>query len=554
MVDGRLPGRDTSKRLAELVAPLAGRINVVKDGTSSHSYSELSVTENWREALRLCATTCKDDDVDDVLLAILHPLQDEDAEITGRTRAVLAVLCLADEPNASDPAANEVFRQFAAQIPASEDAYFRSAEDEAAMEVASTRWASALLAELLQEFRRRRPEDRASVGRLYGEVLVRPQDQDMDSLNSLLAELVGRLSGEDEAEACAAALGVLRIFAEYEGITPEDHQLNFDSDLIGSLVSLVQRSGAVTLHAAALALQVISDVDASLTLLRFSELERNALVMRVTESSLEFPSVAALISVLGNINEMGVFGPATNALTDKNAGVRRAAASALGRLDDARAVEPLLAVLRNDSDAQVRRATVSALGELADARAVEPLLAVLQHDPDPETRRAAAWGLSTLGDLRVFELLLDMLALERLDMKRTAIFALSALGDTRAIEPLTKTLSDHDSTVRVLAMAALARFDDAEGLQLLRSELTSADRSARIRACGAIGQTATDQTEHWLLSQNLNGSAPYLDPAKKIDERRIKRAAVKLNISTADVTHTYFRVAQRYSLDWLNLE
>jgi len=60
------------------------------------------VSESWREALRLLVADCKDDDVDEVLLSILNPLQGEDEAKTGRPRAVLAALCLADEPNVSE--------------------------------------------------------------------------------------------------------------------------------------------------------------------------------------------------------------------------------------------------------------------------------------------------------------------------------------------------------------------------------------------------------------------------------------------------------------------
>ena len=123
--------------------------------------------------------------------------------------------------------------------------------------------------------------------------------------------------------------------------------------------------------------------------------------------------------------------------------VRRAAVEALGRLGDVRAVEPLLAMLR-DSDVvcaaggrrgagvgwvtygpwsrcwrrcatatwYVRRAAVEALVRLGDVRAVEPLLAMLR-DSDGDVRLAAVEALGRLGDVRAVEPLLAMLQRQR---------------------------------------------------------------------------------------------------------------------------------------------
>jgi len=67
--------------------------------------------------------------------------------------------------------------------------------------------------------------------------------------------------------------------------------------------------------------------------------------------------------------------------------VRGLAAEALGQLDDARAVEPLIAALQ-DEDAHVRRAAGQVLGGLGDP-AIEPLIAALR-DEDRYVREKAA--------------------------------------------------------------------------------------------------------------------------------------------------------------------
>lgn len=70
------------------------------------------------------------------------------------------------------------------------------------------------------------------------------------------------------------------------------------------------------------------------------------------------------------------------------------AALLLGRLYDARAVEPLLAALRSHSSA-VRRAAAHALGDIRDPRAAEALT-VLSSDGNYEVREAALEALSRL--------------------------------------------------------------------------------------------------------------------------------------------------------------
>lgn len=81
--------------------------------------------------------------------------------------------------------------------------------------------------------------------------------------------------------------------------------------------------------------------------------------------------------------------------------VRHDAAAALGEVGDPRAVEPLIACLRDPSEA-VCDVAGWALGEIGDARAVEPLIAALA-DKDPLLRSAVATALGKLGDPRAVE-------------------------------------------------------------------------------------------------------------------------------------------------------
>lgn len=132
LLDGRYPSRSKLVSLAETVANLAGSMESVKN----NGIEDMQVPESWREALRLLVADCKDDDVDDVLLAILNTLSGEDSSKTARPRSVLAALCLVDEPNVDEKNAQLILTKFASNV-AKDDGtgHVRTSLDRTAIEV-----------------------------------------------------------------------------------------------------------------------------------------------------------------------------------------------------------------------------------------------------------------------------------------------------------------------------------------------------------------------------------------------------------------------------------
>ena len=80
--------------------------------------------------------------------------------------------------------------------------------------------------------------------------------------------------------------------------------------------------------------------------------------------------------------------------SEKDSDAREAAADALGEIGDPKAVEPLIAALK-DPDDDVREAAAEALGRIGDPRAVDPLNAAL-NDPDHDVRQEAEKALARL--------------------------------------------------------------------------------------------------------------------------------------------------------------
>ncbi len=403
LIRGHFPGHDPGKSLAERVAPLAGNLVEVEtdawDGRGL-AIKELQVTEHWREALRLCVAACNDDDVDATLRAILgetisrHALASGSHDVTSdtapindgtepgasarrlmdadetRPRAILAALCLADEPNASQSVADEVFARFTAAT-GKHDGLGRDAStglDRAAKEVATSVWAEPLSLVLAAEFLRRGPEDRGSFGGLSGMVTVRSSgllpvnkaetgtSQTPASQTSWMQTQLNRLRDPDNATAVAAALAVM-IAAFEEGAV-------FILGLSEALLALTARGPAAS-HAACWALYWLCD----------GRHERKP-VWRPNADELDH--LAGLLP-----------GDSPSSLTDTETLYWLAAIAVSTRSPTC--VPGLLTLLDHEYE-RLRNVAINALGEIGDPRAVEPLTTLLNHQ-FIDTRRATLGAL-----------------------------------------------------------------------------------------------------------------------------------------------------------------
>lgn len=207
LVDGRFPDREVRKSLAEHIAPLAGRTAEVQ--LTEYGLQEISVVEAWREALRLCISMCNDDDVDPALRAILTPLSGEPSA-TARARAIQAILCLADEPNVSAQTAEEILQAFAAQVREDDglEQQVRTGVNQAAIELATTRWAGRLRTVLLDEFCRCSGSQRESPGRVVSLLAHVTAPREGTEFTAWLRTQINDWYTGSEPKALAAALSI----------------------------------------------------------------------------------------------------------------------------------------------------------------------------------------------------------------------------------------------------------------------------------------------------------------------------------------------------------
>jgi len=417
LIRGHFPGHDPARSLAERIGPLAGRIVEVETGPDWRQVKEQQVTENWREALRLCVAACNDDDVDSALRAILGVGQDSKvplptaeegwkpaplpAEET-RPRAILAAWCLADEPNASQAVAEEVFQRFAAAV-GEQDGCGRELStglDRAAMEVATSVWSEPLQLALVAEFLRRGPENRWNPGSVSGMVAVRratglwpvadTEDASSDDFRTIWMQTqLDRVRNPHDTTAVATALAVMS--AAYE------RKAKLVPGLTDVLLAMIAH-GPAAAHAACWAMGWLIDVSeggGKRAAWQPNAADLDHLVRLLPSGSTPMTDPEALrwlARIAGNVRSPA-FVPGLLALLSHETGrTCHAAINALGNIADPRAVEALLGLLTHEA-AEIRHAAINALGKIADPRAVEALLGLLTHET-AETRRAALGALA----------------------------------------------------------------------------------------------------------------------------------------------------------------
>jgi HEAT repeat protein len=183
--------------------------------------------------------------------------------------------------------------------------------------------------------------------------------------------------------------------------------------------------------------------------------------------------------------------PLIAALRDEDSSVRCEAAKALARLGDTRAIEPLIVALR-DEDSGVRREAAEALARLGDPHAIEPLIAALR-DEDSGVRCETAWVLGKLDDPRTVEPLIAALRDEDWEVRQAAAEALEAaagalenLVNSRVLQPLIDALRDEDRGVRCEVAWVLGEIGDPRTVEPLIGALRDKDRGVRRAAAEAL--------------------------------------------------------------------
>ncbi|SEH52830.1 NACHT domain-containing protein [Magnetospirillum fulvum] len=214
LVEGIFRGRDRGLSLAQTIAPLVDRAKLDENPI----YNRGEVAESWREVLRLCVTLCSSDDVDLVLNEILS-----DESIS---RVIFAVLCLSDEPYASEWCAENIIKSFVGHVDAINRRNDMLGMNSAGIALASGRWRGLLRKELLAAFFLQPGKHRSSLGGFWGECATRWENGDSDGW---VADRVTILEQGEEIDGAAAALEIM--YAAYRG------KISATKSLVAALIS-----------------------------------------------------------------------------------------------------------------------------------------------------------------------------------------------------------------------------------------------------------------------------------------------------------------------------
>ncbi len=406
LLEGRFPGQRPLTTLAERVRPLAEQVREYFG-----CGIELLVTQNWSEPLRLCVASCSDDDVGRVVWAILKPTRAEEA----RPRAILALLCLADQPNVPRAIAEEVLRTFAQQV-REEDGYqwFGGTEaHRAAIECVGSTWAEPLRTLLVDEFIRRDSGDRSGLQALASKFSAANTPRDQDERRDWITHQTATLKSPLQEEAVGAALAI-------SDAASHGNDFEIVPGLIDHLFALIGRS-APAAHAASLALSSL--------LWRFlfdlapSPAQLSTLMSYITDPRSDSSAVQELIFPVSCFRPPGAEAACVALLKHLSPRVRRTAARSLANCDGEDAARSLRECLR-DEDGSVRQAAADTLGRLGDQSAVASLRECL-NDEDVTVRQAAADALGKIGSPKAVASLREALRHQDGDTRGSALGGLA---------------------------------------------------------------------------------------------------------------------------------
>lgn len=194
---------------------------------------------------------------------------------------------------------------------------------------------------------------------------------------------------------------------------------------------------------------------------------------------------------LGRIGNARAVEPLVKALRDQVEPVRDSAVESLGRIGEP-AVEVLARTLSGESYDMVRWQLVRALGETRNPKALEPLIDALK-DTDETVRRLAIEALAKIGEAAIGPLIHSLRDRGERDIKYGAAVALGKIGNARAVEPLVEALRNEGPAVRqgaIFGLVDIGKPAVESVMRLYNQTLKEDDTGARMGAVIVLANIA----------------------------------------------------------------
>jgi HEAT repeat protein len=196
----------------------------------------------------------------------------------------------------------------------------------------------------------------------------------------------------------------------------------------------------------------------------------------------------ASIWALGQIEDARAVPDIIVTLQDPNAAVRALSAEVLGSLEKPEAIKPLEGALARDTEPKVRVEAASSLGKISSSSSGAALGRALS-DPDVEVRRAAAEALGDLDELHVAPAgLVSALSSSDTELRYRAAQALAEIADPATTSALVGLVSSGDAELRKHAIEALGNIGSPTAIQAITKALTDSDAEVRKAAAEALGE------------------------------------------------------------------
>ena len=176
----------------------------------------------------------------------MSPRSDEQEAVTGRPRAILAALCLADEPNVDDTVAGRCLDRLVESVGSIDGGGHVDTElDAAAVALARSQWREDLCRRLALAYSTADVDRRFALGGLLGMVSAEgsPDGTTESQWAAWVGDRVEELTSPDEEASSRAALVILDV--AYRGMIPTDIIAVSGRPLASALMGLLERDASV---------------------------------------------------------------------------------------------------------------------------------------------------------------------------------------------------------------------------------------------------------------------------------------------------------------------
>lgn len=222
-------------------------------------------------------------------------------------------------------------------------------------------------------------------------------------------------------------------------------------------------------------------------------------------------------------------------LTHEEESVRQLTAAALAELASPEVIEPLgklidaeLARAEDKQSTEVLRTAAAGLGRTGDARAAQPLFALLDKKPSVRAGVLDALAKSTGAPA----LAVMVTQAREAGLKRDLVRLVAESYDRRAIPTLAALLNEEDEEIRDDAAVALANFGDVRCLDVLLANAKSEDDAKATEALRALKALANPAATPGLLDL-LPANACPPEPGPDMPQGCYRQATILAALGTA---------------------